>query len=107
MQITPQALKYLKEMMGSTTTPMALNITKTGCSGMSYALDKTPYQLFNFDGLPVLVHTEQMKYLPGLEISLKETELGCTIQYNQSKAIGSCGCGKSFAFSETDLDLEY
>ncbi len=73
-----------------------------GCSGFEYALDfeeearETDFVL-EFDGLQVYVDPVSARYLAGTEIDYVLGTTGAGFKFNNPKAVGTCGCGSSFA----------
>jgi iron-sulfur cluster assembly protein len=73
-----------------------------GCSGFEYALDfeeearPTDFVL-EFDGLQVYVDPVSARYLAGTEIDYVLGTTGAGFKFNNPKAVGTCGCGSSFA----------
>ena len=73
-----------------------------GCSGFEYALDfeKEPRSndLSYAQGeLTVFVDPISAKYLDGTEIDYVLGTTGAGFKFNNPKAVGTCGCGSSFA----------
>ncbi len=73
-----------------------------GCSGFEYALDfeeearETDFVL-EYDGLRVYVDPVSARYLAGTEIDYVMGTTGAGFKFNNPKAVGTCGCGSSFA----------
>ena len=73
-----------------------------GCSGFEYALDfeeearPTDFVL-EYDGLQVYVDPVSARYLAGTEIDYVLGTTGAGFKFNNPKAVGTCGCGSSFA----------
>ncbi len=73
-----------------------------GCSGFEYALDFDPEARDNdyvveYDGLRVFVDSVSARYLDGTTIDYVLGTTGAGFKFNNPKAVGSCGCGSSFA----------
>lgn len=73
-----------------------------GCSGFQYALDFTTEgrdddHVFTVDGLTVYVDAISARYLDGTQIDYVLGTSGAGFKFNNPKAVGSCGCGSSFA----------
>jgi iron-sulfur cluster assembly protein len=73
-----------------------------GCSGFQYALDFTTEQrdndhVYTVDGLTVYVDAISARYLDGTQIDYVMGTAGAGFKFNNPKAVGSCGCGSSFA----------
>ena len=73
-----------------------------GCSGFQYALDFTTEArsndfVFAVDGLTVYVDAISARYLEGTKIDYVMGTAGAGFKFHNPKAVGSCGCGSSFA----------
>lgn len=73
-----------------------------GCSGFQYALDFTDQArdddfVHEVDGLTVYVDGVSARYLRGTSIDYVMGMAGAGFKFNNPKAVGSCGCGSSFA----------
>ncbi len=73
-----------------------------GCSGFEYALDfeKEPRSndlSYSQGELTVFVDPISAKYLDGTEIDYVLGTTGAGFKFNNPKAVGTCGCGSSFA----------
>ena len=73
-----------------------------GCSGFEYALDFENEQRDNdmtyLQGdLTVIVDPISARYLKGTEIDYVLGTSGAGFKFNNPNAVGTCGCGSSFA----------
>lgn len=73
-----------------------------GCSGFEYALDfeekpRDADHVIEYDGLRVFVDNVSARYLEGTTIDYVLGNTGAGFKFNNPKAVGSCGCGSSFA----------
>ena len=73
-----------------------------GCSGFQYALDFTnearPNDLvYQVEDLTVYVDPISARYLEGTRIDYVLGTAGAGFKFHNPKAVGSCGCGSSFA----------
>ncbi|HEX2253311.1 MAG TPA: iron-sulfur cluster assembly accessory protein [Thermoanaerobaculia bacterium] len=73
-----------------------------GCSGFEYALDfedqpRDNDHVIEYDGLRVFVDALSARYLAGTEVDYQLGMQGAGFKFNNPKAVGSCGCGSSFA----------
>ena len=73
-----------------------------GCSGFQYALDFTDEAreddyVYETDGLTVYVDSVSARYLKGTTIDYVMGMAGAGFKFENPKAVGSCGCGSSFA----------
>ncbi len=73
-----------------------------GCSGFEYALDfetnqRDADEVFDYDGLQVYVDPISARYLKGTRIDYQLGVAGTGFKFSNPKAVGTCGCGSSFA----------
>jgi iron-sulfur cluster assembly accessory protein len=75
-----------------------------GCSGFSYGmvLDEAADgdQVFETDGIRVIVDPMSMRYLEGAEVDYKEDLMGGGFAIKNPNATSTCGCGHSFQAGE-------
>jgi len=71
-----------------------------GCSGFSYGmvLDEAAAedQIFETDGIKLIVDPMSLRYLEGAEVDYKEDLMGGGFAIKNPNAKSSCGCGQSF-----------
>ena len=71
-----------------------------GCSGFQYGmvLDEAADgdQIFETDGIKVIVDPMSMRYLEGAEVDYKEDLMGGGFAIKNPNATSTCGCGHSF-----------
>lgn len=105
IQFTPVAIAKVKEIMAQQNPqPAALRVAVVGggCSGFQYhmAFDNNQNgadNVFEFDGLKVLVDQMSQMYLDGVEIDYIETLEGAGFKFNNPNVKSTCGCGSSFS----------
>ena len=73
-----------------------------GCSGFEYALDFTNEArsndfVYDQGGMTVYVDAVSARYLEGTRIDYVLGTAGAGFKFLNPKAVGSCGCGSSFA----------
>ena len=73
-----------------------------GCSGFQYALDFTNEPrandfVYEIGGLTLYVDAVSARYLDGTSIDYVMGTAGAGFKFNNPRAVGSCGCGSSFA----------
>ena len=73
-----------------------------GCSGFEYALDfekkqRDADEVFDYEGLEVYVDPISARYLKGTTIDYQLGVAGTGFKFSNPKAVGTCGCGSSFA----------
>ncbi len=71
-----------------------------GCSGFSYGmvLDEAAAedQVFDLEGVRVIVDPMSLRYLEGAEVDYKEDLMGGGFAIKNPNAKSTCGCGSSF-----------
>jgi len=73
-----------------------------GCSGFQYALDFTNEArsndyVYQVEDLTVYVDAVSARYREGTKIDYVTGTAGAGFKFHNPKAVGSCGCGSSFA----------
>jgi iron-sulfur cluster assembly accessory protein len=103
--VTPVATTKVKEIMGQQNpAPVALRVAVVGggCSGFSYHMafenaENPTDNVYEFDGLKVLVDQMSEMYLEGVSIDYIETLEGAGFKFNNPNVKSTCGCGSSFS----------
>jgi iron-sulfur cluster assembly accessory protein len=103
--VTPVATSKVKEIMGQQNpAPVALRVAVVGggCSGFSYHMafensENPTDNVYEFDGLKVLVDQMSEMYLEGVSIDYIETLEGAGFKFNNPNVKSTCGCGSSFS----------
>lgn len=81
---------------------LRLGVRQAGCSGYAYVVDYAEEiaaddTVFEQHGVKVVVKTEDLAYLDGVEIDYAREGLNAAFRFRNPKATASCGCGESFA----------
>ena len=105
IRLTPSALEKIRNMMqkeGKEGSALRVGLTTGGCAGLSYDLrfQKNPYDndiVLEQDGLKILINTDTVPLIQGLEINYIDTLKESGFQYKNPNAKSSCGCGTSFS----------
>lgn len=104
--LSPAAVQEVKRLASQQSTPnvaLRLGVKGGGCSGFSYQMgldDPTPKQydqVFEQDGVKVLVDAKSHLYLDGTTIDYKSDMMGGGFEFQNPVAKKSCGCGHSFS----------
>ena len=103
--VTPVATNKVKEIMTQQNpAPTALRVAVVGggCSGFSYHMAfenqiNGTDNVYEFDGLKVLVDQMSEMYLDGVQIDYIETLEGAGFKFNNPNVKSTCGCGSSFS----------
>ena len=105
LQLTDNAASKCKEIMTQQTpVPIALRVAVVGggCSGFSYHMafdsqENPSDNVYEFDGLKVLVDQMSEMYLDGVQIDYIESLEGAGFKFNNPNVKSTCGCGSSFS----------
>jgi iron-sulfur cluster assembly accessory protein len=105
INLTNVAATKVKEIMNlQNPAPVALRVAVVGggCSGFQYHMafenqTNETDNVFEFDGLKVLVDQMSSMYLEGIEIDYIETLEGAGFKFNNPNVKSTCGCGSSFS----------
>jgi iron-sulfur cluster assembly protein len=104
--LTPKAVQMVKltrqEEGLDDTHGLRVAVVGGGCSGFQYALDFTNEprpndEVYEIGGLTLYVDPISARYLDGTQIDYVMGTAGAGFKFNNPKAVGSCGCGSSFA----------
>jgi iron-sulfur cluster assembly accessory protein len=106
VQLTPVAVTKVKEII-SQQNPMPeglrVAVVGGGCSGFSYhmafenSVNAASDNVYEFEGLKVLVDQMSEMYLDGISIDYIETIEGSGFKFNNPNVKSTCGCGSSFS----------
>jgi iron-sulfur cluster assembly accessory protein len=106
VQLTPVAVTKVKEIISQQTpSPAGLRVAVVGggCSGFSYhmafenQINEASDNVYEFEGLKVLVDQMSEMYLDGISIDYIETIEGSGFKFNNPNVKSTCGCGSSFS----------
>jgi iron-sulfur cluster assembly accessory protein len=105
LQLTDMATNKVKEIMTQQNpAPTALRVAVVGggCSGFSYHMafdsqENPADNVYQFDGVKVLVDQMSEMYLDGVQIDYIETLEGAGFKFNNPNVKSTCGCGSSFS----------
>lgn len=104
--LTPKAIKMIKltrEEEGiSDDFGLRVAVRGGGCSGFEYALDfedeaRTNDTVLDFEGLKIYVDAVSSRFLDGTTIDYQLGMAGTGFKFSNPHAVGTCGCGSSFA----------
>ncbi len=105
LNVTPGATSKVKEIMTQQNPPSAalrVAVVGGGCPGFSYHMAfenqvNESDNVYEFDGLKVLVDQMSEMYLDGVEVDYIETLEGAGFKFNNPNVKSTCGCGSSFS----------
>ncbi len=80
---------------------LKLAVKNAGCSGLAYVLDYAKEamegeEVFECNGVKVIVRSEHLPYLSGTEIDYVEDGLSAMFHFRNPNVTEECGCGESF-----------
>jgi iron-sulfur cluster assembly accessory protein len=105
LQLTPVAVTKVKEILSQqqpAPTGLRVAVVGGGCSGFSYHMafenqvNQESDNVYNFDGLQVLVDQMSEMYLEGVSIDYIDGLDGSGFKFNNPNVKSTCGCGSSF-----------
>lgn len=103
IQLTEAALNRMHAFLARNPDAVGVRfgIRKTGCSGYAYTVDLAQAvaendQVFDQDGIRVLVDAEALPFVEGTEIDFRRQGLNASFVFRNPNATGECGCGESF-----------
>jgi iron-sulfur cluster insertion protein len=102
--VTPQAAEKIKVIKATQSAEaeagLRVRVVGGGCSGFQYQLafdaPGPGDQVFESDGVKVVVDPKSFLYLSGTEIDYVDGLNGAGFSLKNPNAKGGCGCGQSF-----------
>lgn len=102
--LTPTAADKLEKIMVEKKLNehgLRVFVSGGGCSGLSYGMTfaetpETDDQIFEVNGVKVIVDPGSYPYLDGAEIDYIDSLMGGGFRIENPNAVQSCGCGSSF-----------
>lgn len=103
IQITSAARQRMHDFLARTPGALGVRfgIKRTGCSGFGYTVDLAEAiadndQVFEQDGLRLVIDRKALPFVDGTEIDFQRTGLNAAFVFRNPNATGECGCGESF-----------
>lgn len=105
IHLTQDAIAEAKRMIAKENKPeiagLRLGVKGGGCSGLSYFMNfdalKEKDNIFEFDGLKVLIDPKSFLYLKGTTLDYADTLQDKGFKFINPQANKTCGCGESFS----------
>lgn len=101
--VTETAAQHVKKFLANRGKGegLRLGVKTTGCSGMAYVLEfadtiEETDQVFESNGIKVIVDPKSMIYLDGTELDFAKEGLNEGFKFNNPNVKDTCGCGESF-----------
>ena len=87
---------------------LRFGVRKTGCSGWAYTVDvaaavSAEDQVFEQDGVKVVVDARTLPLVDGTEIDFVRQGLNRNFVFRNPNVAGECGCGESFSVDRAAL----
>ena len=103
--VSDSAARRIKELViqeGDRGQMFRVTVSGGGCSGFQYGFDfddsaHDDDQIFENDGVNVLVDEASLPFLAGSVLDFKEELIGSFFSINNPNASSTCGCGTSFS----------
>jgi iron-sulfur cluster assembly accessory protein len=107
IHVTEMAADKINELLAEeqkTGAGLRVFVQGGGCSGFQYGLmidegegDATSDQVFEVNGVRLLVDPISMRYLKGAEVDFVDNQMGGGFTIKNPNAKSTCGCGSSFS----------
>ncbi len=103
IRITSAAQERMRDFLARSPTALGVRfgVTPSGCSGYGYSIDLAESiaagdQVFEQDGLRLIVARDALPLVDGTEIDFERQGLAASFVFRNPNATGECGCGGSF-----------
>jgi iron-sulfur cluster assembly protein len=103
IRLSPAAVERVKRYLAEQPDALGLRfgVKRTGCSGWGYQVDMAREQgagdqVFEQDGVRVLVDADSLGLVAGTEIDFVRSGLNHQFVFRNPNAAAECGCGESF-----------
>lgn len=107
IQLTPAALERARRFVDRDPDAIGLRfgVRRSGCSGWGYQVDiaherAEDDQVFEQDGLKVLVDPHSLAMVDGTTIDFVQRGLNQEFVFDNPRAVAGCGCGESFTVED-------
>ena len=107
INVTETAASKIAELLveeGRTGAGLRVFVQGGGCSGFQYGLmidegdgDAEADQVFEVNGVRLLVDPISLRYLSGAEVDFVDNNMGGGFTIKNPNAKSTCGCGSSFS----------
>ena len=102
--LTERAAQHVKGFLANNGTGdgLRLGVKPTGCSGYMYVVEPAQGigdhdQVFEANGVKVVIDSQSLKYLDGAEIDYTREGLNEGFKFSNPNVKDTCGCGESFS----------
>ena len=107
INVSPTAASKINELLveeGKAGSGLRVFVQGGGCSGFQYGLmidegegDGSADQVFEVNGVRLLVDPISLRYLKGAEVDFVDNTMGGGFTIKNPNAKSTCGCGSSFS----------
>ncbi len=101
--LTDSAAKQVQSYLDNDEVKVGLRfgVRTSGCSGFAYVVELTDVvntddQVFETNGIKVIVDDESLPFVSGTEIDYIHENLSEAFVFHNPNVAASCGCGESF-----------
>jgi iron-sulfur cluster assembly accessory protein len=109
IQISDSAREEIIRLQAKQSAPDAflrLKVKTGGCSGLLYVTEfdrnlQPQDQVHHYQGINIAIDAQSVEYLNGLALDFSEDLMGGSFRFHNPKATKICGCGVSFAVTES------
>lgn len=105
--LTPSAAERVRQYLTETPGGIGLRfgVRKSGCSGWAYLIEmatdaRADEQVFEQDGLAVLVDEASLAQVDGTVIDFVRDGLNQQFVFRNPRVTAECGCGESFTTTD-------
>lgn len=105
--LTPSASERVRQYLAETPGGIGLRfgVRKSGCSGWAYLIEmatdaRADEQVFEQDGLAVLVDETSLAQVDGTVIDFVRDGLNQQFVFRNPRVTAECGCGESFTTTD-------
>jgi len=105
--LTPSASERVRQYLAETPGGIGLRfgVRKSGCSGWAYLIEmatdaRADEQVFEQDGLAVLVDEASLAQVDGTVIDFVRDGLNQQFVFRNPRVTAECGCGESFTTTD-------
>ena len=104
INLTENAVAKIKEILAEEPagTKLRIFVQGGGCSGFQHGftleteVNEDDFQVEDY-GFTLLIDSISSQYLTGAKVDYKESLMGSNFAIDVPNAVGTCGCGSSFA----------
>jgi iron-sulfur cluster assembly protein len=112
MTLTDAAAERVKEIMASSTEPLAglrIGVKKGGCAGMEYTMEyaeaRRPHEeVVEDNGVKIFIEPKAILFLLGTRMDYRTEKLSAGFVFDNPNQTSACGCGESVSITPAEID---